>query len=85
MLEINPAYRTDADVANWIGLHGITMFERDGRTFARIPTPCSALDVRGFCLLYHQPERPALCGAFPASPASLDGVEDVCTYTFRAG
>lgn len=82
-LEINPAYRLDADVANWIGLHGIEMVERDGRTFARIPTGCRALDADGRCGIYGQPERPALCGAFPAAPASMDGVEDVCTYRFR--
>jgi hypothetical protein len=82
-LEINPAYRADADVAQWIGLHGITMFERDGRTFARIPTPCQALTAHGWCGIYGQPERPALCGAFPSAPASLDGVEAVCTFSFR--
>lgn len=81
-LEINPAYRADPDVSNWIRLHGIEMFDRHGRTFARIPTPCLALGESGRCLLYGQPERPALCAAFPAAPASLDGVEAVCTYTF---
>lgn len=82
MLEINPVYRTDPDVSSWVRLHGIEMFDRDGRTFARIPTPCQVLGESGRCLIYEQPERPALCGAFPASPASLDGVEDVCTYAF---
>lgn len=81
-LEVNPFYRTDPDVSNWVRLHGIEMVERDGRTLARVPAPCTALDTLGRCSLYGQPERPALCGAFPAAPASLAGVEDVCSYTF---
>ena len=84
ILEVNPAYRADADVANWISLHGITMFERDGRTLARIPTPCTALDEAGRCGIYGQPERPDMCAAFPSAPASLDGIEAVCTFTFTA-
>lgn len=83
-LEINPAYRDNSDVSNWISLHGIVMYEQAGRTFARIPAPCSALDARGWCLLYHQPERPALCAAFPSAPESLAGVADVCTFSFKA-
>ena len=81
-LEVNPVYLADADAANWIGLHGIELMERAGRTLARIPVPCSALDQTGNCLLYGQPERPSLCEAYPMTPASLFMVEDVCTFSF---
>ena len=81
-LEVNPFYRADPDVSNWVRLHGITLVERDGRTLAYVPTVCQALDDTGGCRLYGQHERPALCSAFPAAPRSLDGVEDVCTYAF---
>lgn len=84
ILEVNPAYQTDPDVANWIGLHGIELFERDGRTLARLPIPCSALDETGHCRLYGLPERPRLCAAFPDTPAALDGVSAVCTFAFTA-
>ena len=81
-LEINPFYRTDPDLSNWVRLHGIELVERGDRTMALVPTPCRALDDHGRCGIYGQPERPQLCGAFPAAPASLDGVEAVCTYRF---
>lgn len=83
-LEVNPFYRTDPDVSNWVRLHGIDLVERDGRTLARIPTPCTALTSDGRCGLHGQPERPNLCAAYPAAPASLDGVKDVCTFSFTS-
>ncbi len=82
-IEVNPFYRTDPDISNWVRLHGIDLVERGDRTLARIPVACTALDQHGGCSLYGQPERPYLCDAYPAAPASLDGVRDVCTYTFR--
>lgn len=82
LLETNPIYLTDHDLAAWVRLHRIELIEREGRVLARIPMACSALGSRGQCDLYGQPGRPVLCEAFPMAPASLLGIEDVCTYTF---
>jgi Fe-S-cluster containining protein len=82
-LEVNPVYLANADAAAWVRLHGIELVEHAGRTLARLPLACTALDAQGRCSIYGQPERPAMCDAFPVTPASLLGVEAVCTYTFR--
>lgn len=84
ILEVNPIYLTDADLANWVRLHGVDLAEVEGRTIARIPLPCSALDARGWCLLYNQPERPHLCADFPMTPLALTGIES-CSYRFSEG
>lgn len=81
-LEVNPVYLRDADTAVWVRLHGIDLIEREGRTLARVPLACTALDAAGRCSLYGQPERPATCARFPVTPAALLGVERLCTYTF---
>lgn len=85
ILDVNPIYLTDPDAAAWVGLHGIELAEHDGRVLARIPLACLMLAPTGDCLLYGTPERPALCEAFPQTPASLTGIEDLCTFGFKIG
>lgn len=85
ILEVNPIYLNDPDLASWVRLHRIELVEREGRALARIPMACSALGGKGQCNLYGQPDRPQLCETFPMAPASLFGIEDACTYTFTAG
>ena len=85
LLDVNPLYRQDADMRNWLALHGIEITEQGGHTLARLPLACTALGDAGRCTLYGRPERPALCDAFPMAPASLVGLGGRCTYTFREG
>jgi len=84
-LQVNPQY-TAPDVRQWIELHGIRLREQDGAVWAYIPTPCSALQPDGMCGLQGQPERPRLCGVFPAEAWQLDELKfmgvDNCTYSF---
>jgi Fe-S-cluster containining protein len=82
VLEVNPIYLADADTAAWVRLHGIELTERNGRTLARLPLPCTALDSDGRCTLYGSPERPDICVTFPVTPAALLGVDNVCTFAF---
>lgn len=82
LLEVNPIYLRDADLAAWVRLHGIELLARQGRVLARLPVACTALDDAGRCRIYGQPERPSMCAEFPAVPADLLGLESVCTYTF---
>lgn len=84
LLEVNPVYRQSSDLASWLGLHGVELVERYGRTLARIPLPCSALATDGACTLHGTPAKPAICRAYPQQPADLFGLEPgACSYTFR--
>lgn len=82
VVEVNPIYLRQPDLASWVRLHRLELLEHAGRTLVRIPMACSALATDGRCTLYGMPERPAICQDFPMTPASLLGVESVCTYTF---
>jgi Fe-S-cluster containining protein len=84
-IEVNPIYLSQPDLAAWVRLHRIELVDVGGRALARIPFACSALNSDGRCSLYGKPERPQLCADYPMAPASLIGVEDVCTYSFTAG
>lgn len=85
ILEVNPIYLTDPDLASWVRLHRIELMEREGRTLAHIPMSCSALGGRGQCNIYGEPERPQICADFPQAPAALLRLENVCTYRFAPG
>lgn len=86
LLEVNPVYLRQPDLASWARLHGIELTEwHQGRVLAKLSLSCSALDGDGRCSLYGQPERPDLCATFPFAPADLLGLESVCTYTFTPG
>lgn len=80
-LQVPPTYR-DGDVRNWLGLHGISIQEIGGATFAVVGRPCSELTPDKRCGLYGKPERPRLCEEYPATPGALRGIEDVCGYSF---
>lgn len=84
-LQVPPSYSQDADIRKWIELHGIRLSERDGGTFAQIDIACSALTSEGMCSLIDSPERPELCSHWPATPAALEGLEEVCTFSFVGG
>ncbi len=81
-LQVPPEYKSNPDIHNWVGLHGIKLLDIDGGVFAMLPIPCTALTEDGLCSLYGTPERPELCSHWPASPSALIGIEDVCTYSF---
>lgn len=83
-LETNPFYAHNADARRWVELHGLTLREgADGRVFARIPLPCTELTEDKQCGLWGMPERPALCAAWPSTPAALAPLRDVCGYSFQ--
>lgn len=82
ILDVNPIYQTDPDLAIWLGLHGIDLASHGTRVIARIPLACTALNGEGRCSLYGQPDRPTLCDDFPRGPGDLLGIKDVCTFTF---
>ena len=81
-LQVPPEYSRDPDIKNWVELHGVKLVELDGGTFAMLRQPCSALTEDMKCSLFGTPERPALCSEWPATPAALVGVEDVCSFSF---
>jgi Fe-S-cluster containining protein len=82
-LQVPPEYASNPDVRKWIELHGVRLQNLDGGVFAFLQTPCSALTEEGMCGVYGTDARPDLCSHFPATPAALTGVEDVCTYSFK--
>jgi len=82
-LQVPAEYKTNPDIRKWVELHGVRLVNLDGGTFAMLASPCSALTEDGLCGLYGTPERPDLCSHYPASPAALLGVEEVCTYSFK--
>lgn len=81
-LQVPPDYAQNQDVRKWIELHGVSLMEMNGGTFATVNLSCSALTEDGQCSLYGRPERPELCNHWPMTPAALAGVEDVCSYSF---
>lgn len=88
LLEVNPAYLWQSDVAKWVRLHGIELGVKDDRVYAKIPLQCTALDVEpgptmGDCMLHGTPERPQMCEDFPQAPEDLAGLADVCSFSFR--
>lgn len=83
-LQVPPSY-SSPDIRRWIELHGIRLTQRDGGTFAHIDVACSALTEEGMCSLMGSPERPELCSHWPATPSALEGLEDVCTFSFVGG
>ena len=79
-----PPNYAEPDVANWLSLHGISILEVAGATYASLNRRCSALALDDrTCTLYGKPERPGLCASFPATPAALSGLEDACGYRFE--
>ena len=81
-LQVPPEYGANPDIKRWVELHGVKLVELDGGTFAMLPQPCSALTEDLRCDLYGTPERPLLCSEWPATPAALASVADVCSYSF---
>ena len=73
-----------ADFIYWAGLHGIVISDSGDWYAARIPLPCKHLTEDKRCGVFGTPERPTLCGNYPRLPLDLEGVEDVCTYTFES-
>lgn len=83
VLDVNPVYRDNPDLAQWVGLHGIEIASLESRVIARVPLACSALNGEGRCAVYGRPERPQMCGDFPRGPGDLIGLDGACTYSFR--
>lgn len=69
------------DWAYWLELHGITVFESGGVTWAYLPTPCQQLQEDKGCGLHGTPEKPEICKSYPTHPVALWNL-DVCTYKF---
>ena len=82
-LQVPPAYERTPDIKHWIELHGLKVVRIGEAAFVVIPNRCSALTADNLCSLYGSADRPRLCDAFPATPAAITGLEDVCTYEFR--
>lgn len=83
-LQVPPDYAS-SDIRKWIELHGIRLTESGGGTFVNLPVACSALTDEGNCSLIDSPDRPLLCSHWPATPAAMEGLEDVCTFSFAQG
>lgn len=81
-LQVAARYARNPDTRKWLKLHGIEITQDDNLAFATIPLPCRALLPDGRCSLYGTPDRPDLCGRYPATPADLSGLEGVCTFGF---
>ena len=83
-LQVPPNYFDDADVKHWVELHGVTVQRIGEATYAVLNRKCGALAADGTCTLYGKPERPGLCAEWPATPAALSGMEDVCGFSFQS-
>ena len=81
-LQVPPEYGANPDIKHWIELHGVRLVQQDGGTFVVLNLQCEALQEDSSCGLYGKPERPELCSAWPATPAALAPVADVCSYSF---
>ena len=84
-LQVNPQYYDNADVRRWIELHRIRLVQRDGATWAYIPTECSQLTAEGDCAIHDT--RPQVCNDWPQLPEQIVELETVagavCTYRFE--
>ena len=65
----------------WLEVHGISVIERGGVTWAFIPMPCKQLTEDKGCALHGTPEKPQMCQQYPTHPAALWNLS-VCTYKF---
>ena len=73
-----------ADFVYWAKLHGISISDSGDWYAARIPLACKHLTEDKLCGVIGTDERPDMCGRYPRLPLDLEGVEDVCTYTFES-
>jgi Fe-S-cluster containining protein len=85
VLQVNPQYLENADVARWVELHSIKLRRRGLGVFATIPLACDALTDEGMCSIH--PDRPDVCRSFPQSEAAIDIIheevgQEVCTVKF---
>jgi Fe-S-cluster containining protein len=82
-IEIHPEYHNNADIRRWVNLHHVvTHIGEEGRVFADIPIPCSALTEDGRCGIYE--DRPQVCRVWPTSQADLEDprIKDYCSLSF---
>ena len=75
------------DFITWAELHGLSIYQSGDWVSCRIPLSCKHLvedsDGDKHCGIMGQPERPKLCSRFPRFPVDLEGIQDVCAYTFE--
>ena len=77
------------DYIKWLGYHGIDVIIEDDEqvtktAMARIPIPCSKLNrVTMECSVFGTPDRPDMCGPYPARPVETEDVAYVCTYKWK--
>ena len=83
-LQVPPDYASP-DIRKWIELHGLRLTQWNGGTFVHLDVACSALTEEGMCSLIDSPDRPEMCSQWPATPAAMEGLEDVCTFSFAQG
>ena len=81
-MEVNPIYRGSKDIRRWVELHGITLTEKDGRVWAKLPIPCTALQADKSCGVYGTDARPELCDTWPQEPEDLIELGAPCGYQF---
>lgn len=76
------------DLRYWLSLHGLTMYQDGDQLSLNIPIPCSKLvtdeDGDKICGVYGTDERPDLCSNLPRTIRGVRGVEQICTYRWRA-
>jgi Fe-S-cluster containining protein len=82
-MEVNPDYMRVPDIRRWVELHRIKLVNREGRVYASIPTPCSALTDQKLCGIYD--ERPEVCRVWPMQPSDLEDsrIKPFCTLRFE--
>ena len=85
LLPIHPAIIANVgfrDWCRWAELHDGIKIEGD---WIKLSIKCRELTEDKKCRVYGMPLlRPAMCERFPRQPVDLEGLEDVCTYKFRA-
>lgn len=74
------------DWEKWLNIHGIEMRVTPERCEIRIPVECKWLLWDKSCGIHDDPERPEMCGRFPATPVDIldTGLEEACSYTWKA-
>ena len=86
ILQVNPQY-LEADRREWIEMHGIHLYERDGGVWARVNATCNHLTAEGKCGIHA--DRPQTCRDFPQVQGDVQLVdewlgEQTCSYSFSS-
>lgn len=81
-IEKTPGAMTVDEWCVWLEKQGVAMIQREGQqVLAYITRKCDELGEDGLCQLFGTPDRPQMCGGYPAHATDVQGI-GFCTYNF---